>query len=52
MSDNLIISMVAVFILSILISNFVEQYEHNLKVASTNAGKNLVDSNCIDGETK
>ena len=57
MNGNLFISMVAAFILSILISGFVgmhmqEWYEHELKIACINAGKNLIDGNCIDGETK
>jgi len=57
MNGNLIISMVAAFILSILISGFVgmhmqEWYEHNLKVACINAGKGLVEGSCMAGETK
>ena len=57
MNGNLIISMVAVFILSILISGFVgmhmqERYEQELKIACINAGKNLIEDSCIGGETK
>ena len=57
MNGNLFISMVAAFILSILISGFVgmqkqERYKHELKIACISAGKTLIDGNCINGETK
>ena len=57
MNGNLIAIMCSAFTLSILISGFVgmhmqERYEHELKMACINAGKNLIDGNCIDGETK
>jgi len=41
----------------ILVLPSVEHYmerqnEHELRIACINAGKNLIDGNCIDGETK
>ena len=41
----------------ILVLPSVEHYkdrqnEHELRITCINAGKNLIDGNCIDGETK
>ena len=57
MNGTLFVAAISAFILSILISGFVgmhmqERYEHELKIACINVGKNLIDGNCIDGETK
>jgi len=57
MNGNLIAIMCSACILSILISGFVgmhmqERYEHELKIACINAGKNLIEGSCIGGETK
>ena len=57
MNSTLFVAAISAFILSILISGFVgmhmqEWYEHELKIACINAGKTLIDGNCIDGETK
>ena len=57
MNGNLIAIICSAFILGILISGFVgihmqERYEHEFKMACINANKNLIDGNCIDGETK
>ena len=57
MNGNLIVIICTACILSILISGFVgmhmqERYEHELKMACINAGKNLIEGNCIGGETK
>ena len=57
MNGNLIAIMCSVFTLSILISGFVgmhmqERYEHELKIACINAGKTVIDGNCINGDTK
>jgi len=55
MNGNLIAIMCSACILSILISGFVgmhmqERYEHELKIACINAGKNLIEGSCIGGE--
>ena len=57
MNGTLFVAAISAFILSILISGFVgmhmqERYEHELKIACINAGKTLIEGNCIDGETK
>jgi len=57
MNGTLFVAAILVFILSILISGFVgmhmqERYEHELRIACVNAGKTLIDGNCINGDTK
>jgi len=57
MNSTLFVAAISAFILSILISGFVgmhmqEWYEHELKIACINAGKTLIDGNCINGDTK
>ena len=55
MNGNLIVAMIfTLFVLAIVVPSFglymEQKQEHELKIACINAGKNLIESSCIDGE--
>ena len=57
MNGNLIVAMFfTLFVLAMVLPGFglymEQKREHELKIACINAGKTLIEGNCIDGETK
>ena len=55
MNGNLIVAMFfTLFVLALVVLGFglymEQKREHELKIACINAGKNLIESSCIDGE--